>query len=110
MTRQKNMNNKASEIAKTKFHELLKSGACPKVDYKSGDAPGYVSYNMIEYSTVWARFLKVAHNKLVELGYEYGFWENKRNKDYFKAVEESVKDITEDQLNPQLERFQTMWD
>ena len=108
MTAQKNINNKAKEIAKTKFKDMLKAGACPKIEYKSGD--GFESYNMIEYSTVWARFVKVAHNNLVELGYEYGFWENKRNKDYLSAVKKAVEGITEEQLNPQMERFHTMWD
>jgi len=108
MTRQTNLNKKAREIAQTKFKDMLKAGACPELNYKSGD--GFESYNMIEYSTVWARFIKVAQLKLVELGFEYGFWENKRNQNYLNAVSKSVEGIKEEELNPKLERFSTIWD
>ena len=112
-TRQRNMNNGAHGIAKKAFADLLKAGAFPKIEYSEsvGMYGGTnTSYSMIEYSTVWATYTKVVQKKLIEAGFEFGLWQNARNKLYLAAVEEAVKGITETQVNECSDRFRTMWD
>ena len=108
MTKQRNMNNGAYEIAQTKFKDMLRNGAFPKIEYESGN--GFEKYSMIEYATTWARFTKVVHEALKLKGFEYGLWQNARNQTYLGAVTEIVNSITEQQINENMEeRFQTMF-
>jgi len=110
----RNMNNQTREIANKKFKELLISGAFPEVKYEEN--PGMyggksVSYSMIEYSTVWATFSRVVQDGLVAKGFQFGLWQNARNKVYLAAVSEVTSGITEKQVNENSsKRFRTMWD
>ena len=108
----RNMNTGAHEIAKKKFTDLLLGGAFPKVRYV--ESPGMyggknVSYSMMDYSTVWATFAKVIQKALVE-SYEFGLWQNARNKVYLAKVLEVTSGITEQQVNESSDRFKTMFD
>jgi len=103
----RNMNTGAYEIAKEKFTELLLGGAFPKVMYKKTEM-GH-SYEMMTYSTVWSTFTKLIQNALVE-SYEFGLWQNARNKVYLAKVSEVTSGITEQQVNESSDRFRTMFD
>lgn len=106
------MNKGAYNIASAGFKKLLKSGAFPKVEYKESEGMyggTSVSYAMIEYSTVWATYTKIAQNKLIASGFEFGLWTNARNSKYITAVEEAVHPITEEEVNGSSDRFRTMF-
>ena len=108
----RNMNKDARKIAKEKFEQLLDSGAFPKVEWKKiKDASGFTStsYAMMEYSTVWATFTKVIQDRLIEKGFEFGLWQNARNKVYLAAVLAVTSGIEENQVNENNGRFTTMF-
>lgn len=104
----RNINKIVYNYAKAKFKEMLKAGAFPKIQYKYSECSE--SYAMMEYSTVWARFSKIVHNKLIERGYEYGIWQNSRNAKFTKDVDTVVSGVTEDLVNQQPDRFKTWCD
>ena len=102
-----NMNNKASEIVDSKFKSLLLAGNWEKCNYQKTEFSQ--SYNMIEYATTRARYCKAIQNKLVTKGYEYGLWQNARNKDYLNAVQGVVDKVTVEDVDKS-DRFKTMFD
>lgn len=108
MSRLKNMNKKAVEILDKRFKELLVQGNWPEVEYKRVEN-GMVSYSMMAYGERRSQFCKAVHDKVVNAGYEFGLWENARNKGYIGAVTTSTEGLTIEEVNNS-DRFRTMFD
>lgn len=99
-----------SHVAKVRFTEMLKTGSFPAVNYKT-DGRGY-SYNMIEYATTWAKFMKVLDVLVIEknLDTRLGVFSRQRSAKFLAKVKELADNITEADVFAQPERFHTIFD
>jgi len=101
--------NAIEKIAKVRFEKMLKVGYFPKVNYKSGNG-GY-SYNMIEYATTWATFMKVLDKRMIEKNFDpLGVFTRKHSELFLAKVRELAEEITEADVFVQSDRFHTMFD
>lgn len=92
-----------------RFQQMLKAGSFPKVNFKVWDTGK--SYNMIEYSVTWARFMKCV-DKLMdkEIDPDLGAFTRKHSKIVLDKLQTLLEGITEADVNGTTERFKTMWD
>jgi len=107
MTQLKNMNKKATEIADKKFKSLLLDGNWKETEYKKTDFGE--SYSMFAYSEKRAQFMKAVNDLIINSGFEFGLWQNARNKNYLDAVSSVTAGITPEAVDSS-GRFKTMWD
>jgi hypothetical protein len=80
------------DTASKVFKELLQSGYFSEVGYENDGT--FEKYNLIEYSTIWATFMKVLDGKIKETGLDerLGVFSRKRSKDFKnKRSKKSVK-------------------
>jgi hypothetical protein len=99
-----------SYVAKVRFTEMLKAGSFPAVNYKT-DGRGY-SYNMIDYATTWATFIKVLDIRIIEknLDTRLGVFSRQRSAQFLSKVKELADNIAEADVFAQSERFDTIFD
>lgn len=97
-----------------KFKSMLGNGSFKEADYKvSVDERGHswTSYNMIEYSTTWSRFMKWVDDEMKKsIDPELGVFTRKHSKAVLSGLEEILSRITEEAVSNMATRFQTMWD
>jgi len=101
----KKINSIAYEILNRKFKDLLIKGEFPNVNYKQTDY-GH-SYDMIAYSTVWAKYTKAVHTKLTD-SFEFGLWHNARNQTYRDEVHKISDALTVEEIENS-DSFRTMF-
>jgi len=105
--------NAIENIAKEKFHEMMKNGAFSSVGFsETVSASGtWLSYNMMEYSFTYARLMKLLDQKIVDTGLdELGAFTRKRSKAFLTDVQTLLDRITETDVKEFKERFHTIWD
>jgi hypothetical protein len=98
------------DVGEARFRQMLKSGSFPKVNYR--EEVGGSSYNMIDYSTTWATFMKVLDKRMIDenLDTRLGVFTRKHSESFLGKVRELAEAITESDVHVQPERFKTMWD
>ena len=97
------------KVAEKRFAEMLQAGAFPRVNFSK--TPDSQSYNLIEYVTVWATYMKVV-DKLMKINIdpELGAFTRKRSVAMLKTLETLLQDVTQEQVYACQERFSTMFD
>lgn len=97
------------KVAEKRFHEMLQAGAFPQVNFVK--TPDSTSYNLIEYVTVWATYMKVV-DKLMKINIdpELGAFTRKRSVAMLKTLETMLQDVTQEQVYASEKRFSTMFD
>lgn len=97
------------KVAEKRFHEMLQAGAFPEVNFVK--TPNSTSYNLIEYATVWATYMKVVDNLMkVSIDPELGAFTRKRSVAMLKTLETMLRDVTQEQVYASEKRFSTMFD
>lgn len=100
--------NAIKEILKTRFHTMLQNGAFPEVNYRGVDGYGH-SFYMMEYSTFWSMFAKVADKYIKEkIDPELGVFTRKHSQKVLSVVKEIVENINEQEVRESATRFK-MW-
>lgn len=101
--------NAIEKVAKVRFEKMLKAGYFPKVNYKTSNG-GY-SYNMIDYATTWATFMKVLDCRMIEKNFDpLGVFTRKHSELFLAKVRELADGITEADVLAHSDRFHTMFD
>jgi len=109
-----NINKHVYKEAQKNFKGILLKGAYPEVDYKKSDGSdgGFAteSYNMIEYSTVWSRYMKMVDARLKGVGIVKGIWQNARSQKFIDQVHNTISNLTAADIEGQTDRFRTWCD
>ena len=101
------INKHIHEKAKRKFTGWLLDGHFPEVGYEKTDF-GH-KYNMMEYSTTWAKFMKYADEKLKESGLD-GIFQNARSKKFLEKITEVINSLEVEAMKNTDGRFKTWCD
>jgi len=98
------------KVVAEKFHKMMvEDGAFPEVHYETNGI--WESYNMIEYSTTYARLMKLLDKKIIDAELDkLGAFTRKRSPSFLANVKTLLDGITENDVNKFPERFHTMWD
>ncbi|HCW06351.1 MAG TPA: hypothetical protein DGG95_03185 [Cytophagales bacterium] len=105
--------NAIRDILELRFKILLAEPELAEVAYKESPDKGYTwkSFNMIEYSTRWAQFVKLVDSKIKEqLGDELGAFTRKHSLPFLAQVNEIANSITAAESVAYGDRFKTMFD
>jgi hypothetical protein len=92
------------------FHDQMRLGKFPMVEWKENKEIGMHGYNMMEYSHTWSKLSAVVHESLKSVGHEHGIFQNARNSSYLMAVDSAIASLTEERVLAQEQRFKTMFD
>jgi hypothetical protein len=101
------------DVLELRFKILLAEPELAEVAYKESPDNGYMwkTFNMIEYSTRWAQFVKLADSKIKEqLGEELGAFTRKHSASFLAQVTPIVNSITAAESVAYGDRFKTMFD
>lgn len=103
---------KATSLALVEhFTVILRSGGLPEVEYAEFTMPNTTrtnySFNLFPYNERLAAFSKIAHERLVAMGYERGIFTNMRSKAYLGDIAKACAEITAENVRNCPNRFRT---
>ena len=94
---------------KQRFEQMLLAGSFPKVGFSRWE--GGKKYNMIEYSAIWARFMKCVDGVMKkEVDPELGAFTRKHSAKLLAQLQTILESVIEGDVLGTTERFKTMWD
>ena len=97
------------DILKNRFHFMLENGAFPEVNYR-GDGTSH-SYYMMEYSTIWSTFAKVADSYIkANVDPRLGVFTRKHSAKVLDVIKAIVDGISEQEVKECGIRFKTWCD
>lgn len=103
------------EPSQQRFFDLLLDGAFPEVNYSEVRTDEGVlitqSYNLFDYSLVWARYMKYIDQLMKErVDPALGAFTRKRSKGVITELEKILSEITEEDIRNCPDRFNTWMD
>jgi hypothetical protein len=101
--------NAVHDVLKKHFEIILLAGYFPEINYQKDEHSH--SYNMVEYATTWAKFVKVVDKRIEDTGLDkLGAFSRKRSKDFIYRLQLICEGITPDDITNSTERFHTIFD
>jgi len=105
------LNKSIYHICKERFEKMLENGAFPEIEYRVTPDKKMTSYNLLEYTQTWARFMKVVDDWVREKhDSALGVFTRKRNQKMLDEIKSFVEAITEQDVRNHPTRFGTFMD